>query len=85
MRVLTLDKNFLFNIVLGFMFFITVPVFAALGEARLDLYVSMFTLEYFVAYAILRPRRKIRDPIAPTLFIVFMFIVAGRVMEVLMK
>jgi len=77
------SKNAAFNLVLGLMMFATVPVLAALGETRLDLYVSLFTLEYFVATALLRPRRRFRDPIAPALLAVFLVIVARRVVEIL--
>lgn len=78
-----LPKNAAFNVLLGLMMFATVPALAALGETRLDLYVSLFTLEYFVALALLRPRRRFRDPIAPTLLAAFIVIVALRVMEIL--
>lgn len=81
---MTLDKNILFNLALAAMFFATVPALAALHEARLDVYVSMFTLEYFVALAILRPRRKVRDFLAFALFAIFAVIVAFRVAEVLL-
>ncbi|MEM1546675.1 MAG: hypothetical protein QXY40_08340 [Candidatus Methanomethylicia archaeon] len=43
------------------MIFITVPSLTALGEYRIDVYISMFTLEYFVALSILRPRRRFKD------------------------
>lgn len=80
---MALDKNYLFNLCLALMIFLTVPVLAALGEVRLDVYFSMFTLEYFIAYALFRPRRRIRDPVGPALFIIFAYIVALRVLEVL--
>lgn len=81
---MTLDKNILFNLVLAAMFFVTVPALAALHEARLDVYVSMFTLEYFVALAALRPRRRVRDFLAVALIVAFAAIVAFRVAEVLL-
>lgn len=73
----------LFNMVLAFMMFITVPSLTALGERRLDVYICMFTLEYFVALAVLRPRRRFKDILALTLFIAFTVIVSIRVLEVL--
>ena len=51
---------------------------------RLDAYVSMFTLEYFIATAILRPRRRIKDILALILLIVFSLIVGFRVAEILL-
>ncbi|MCD6126703.1 MAG: hypothetical protein J7J19_06895 [Thaumarchaeota archaeon] len=79
-----MNKNLLFNIVLGGMITLTVPILGALGETRLDAYVSMFTLEYFIATAILRPRRRIKDILALILLIIFFFIVGVRVAEILL-
>lgn len=62
----------------------TVPSLAALGENRLDVYVSLFILEYFVCSALFRPRRRTRDLLAAGLFAVFSVIVALRILEVLM-
>jgi hypothetical protein len=78
-----MDKNILFNIVLGSMIVSTVAVFSGLGERRLDLYVSMYTLEYFVAKAILRPRRRFFDVLGLVLFITFSAIVSSKVWEIL--
>jgi len=79
-----MNKNLLFNVVLGGMIILTVPILGALGETRLDAYVSMFTLEYFIATAILRPRRRIKDILALILLIIFFFIVGVRVAEILL-
>ena len=79
-----MNKNLLFNIVLGGMITLTVPILGALGETRLDAYVSMFTLEYFIATAILRPRRRIKDILALILLMIFFFIVGVRVAEILL-
>ncbi len=82
---MTLDRNIIFNIILGAMITLTVPALSALGEARLDAYISIFTLEYFAALAILRPRRRFIDLIAIALLSAFTMIVALRVMEILMR
>ena len=74
----------LFNILLAFLMFITVPSLAALNEKRLDVYLSLFTLEYFILLALLRPRRRCKDFIAPILFLLFMLIVTLRIIEILM-
>ena len=79
-----MNKNLLFNMVLGGMITLTVPILGALGETRLDAYVSIFTLEYFIATAILRPRRRIKDILALILLIIFFFIVGVRVAEILL-
>jgi len=78
-----MDKNMFFNILLAFMIFITVPSLTALGERRIDVYISMFTLEYFIALSVLRPRRRFKDILAYTLLIAFTIIVTIRVLEVL--
>lgn len=79
-----MNKNALFNLVLGAMIAVTVPVLAALGESRLDAYVSIFTLEYFVSLAVIRPRRRTRDFLAGALLAVFFLIVGFRVAEILL-
>jgi len=78
-----MDKNILFNIVLGSMIVPTVAILSALGEARLDVYVSMYTLEYFVAKAVLRPRRRFIDALGLLLLTAFLITVGVRVWEIL--
>jgi hypothetical protein len=78
-----MDKNILFNIVLGSMIVPTVAILSALGEARLDVYVSMYTLEYFVAKAVLRPRRRSVDALGLLLLTAFLITVGVRVWEIL--
>ena len=82
---MSLDRNHLFNLVLALLVALTVPSLAALKEGRLDVYVSMFTLEYFVCLAVLRPRRRFFDVLAVALFLAFAYAVALRVLEVLMR
>lgn len=79
-----MNKNVLFNLVLGAMISLTVGALGMLGENRLDAYVSMFTLEYFIAMAVLRPRRRIKDILAAVLLVVFFLIVGIRVAEILL-
>lgn len=83
MQVLTLDKNILFNIMLAVLILMTVPSMAALGTNSLDVYVSMFTLEYFVCMAVFRPRRRTLDFVAIALFTAFSVIVGLKVWEIL--
>jgi len=81
---LALDKNYLFNVLLGLFITLTVISLASLNEVRLDVYLSLFTLEYFVLLATLRPRRRSRDYLAIALFLLFCYLVAMRVIKVLM-
>ncbi len=62
----------------------TVVSLAALGEAKLEVYMSLFAVEYFACYALFRPRRRVStDVIGATLFLVFCYIVALKVWEIL--
>ncbi len=62
---------------------LTVWALWSVGEARLDAYVSLFTVEYLAVKSALRPRRLLGDPVAVALVAVFSAIVAARVLEVL--
>ena len=62
-----------------------VSALAALNESRLDVYVSMFTLLYFAATAVFRPRRRTWDFLALALLAAFTYVVAVRVLEILLK
>lgn len=62
---------------------LTVVWLAALGEARLEVYVSLFTVEYFACSALFRPRRRYFDFVGGVLFINFCIIVALKVWEIL--
>ncbi len=78
-----MERDHLANTVLALMVFLTFWALYSLGEGRVDAYVSMYTLEYFVVKAVFRPRRVGRDYLAVVLFAVFVVIVAFRVLEVL--
>jgi len=78
-----LEKDRLFNALLAALYAVTVPALAALGERRLDAYLSLFTLEYAALYALLRPRRRGRELLLPLLLAAFAYFVARRVLEVL--
>jgi len=56
---------------------------SALGEARLEVYVSLITVAYFACSALFRPRRRIPDLVGASLVIVFFYIVALKVWEIL--
>jgi predicted neutral ceramidase superfamily lipid hydrolase len=76
-------KDRLFNVLLSLLYAVTVYSLASLGEQRLDAYFSMLVLEYFVLYALLRPKRRHRDYIALVLIALFSVVVAFRVLEVI--
>ncbi len=78
-----MERDYLANAFLAFAIFTTFWVLHSLGEGRVDAYISMYTLEYFVMKALFKPRRVGRDYLALTLFIIFTIIVAFRILEVL--
>jgi membrane-associated protease RseP (regulator of RpoE activity) len=67
---------------------ITTIALSAYGESRLDLYISLYILEYFVItllHSPLNPRsQKILNAIGYALFTVFMAIAALKVLEILL-
>jgi len=79
------DRNHLANIILTLMIMLTTPLLWSLGEIRLDVYLSMYTLEYLIVKALFNPRRLYRDFPSYILLIIFAIIVGYRVYEVLMK
>jgi hypothetical protein len=56
---------------------------AAIGDYTLDVYVSVFTICYFVTSTVFRPRRLGHDFLGIGLFAVFVVIVAERVLSIL--
>ena len=78
-----MDKQKQYLVSLGLLMYSTVVVLAALGESRLDVYVSLFTVEYFASSALFQPRRKFLDIVGGVLFLVFCFIVALKVWEII--
>lgn len=53
------------------------------GDFTLDVYVSVYTICYFVASTLFRPRRRTFDFVGLALFITFAFIVAFRILVIL--
>ncbi len=54
-----------------------------LGEARLEVYFSLFTVCYFAASALFRPRRRWYDAVGGLLFLGFCLIVVQKVVEII--
>lgn len=80
-----MDKRRIYILTLAFFLLASTVVLSALKESRLDAYVSVFAMNYFVASAIFKPRRRTLDFIGATLFVTFAFIVALKVAEILLK
>jgi len=64
---------------------IAVSALSALSESRLDVYLSVFALAYFTTTAVFRPRKRAWDFLAFVLLTAFAYVVAIRVLEVILK
>jgi len=73
---------------LAIVYMLTTSALSALGESRLDLYISVYILEYFVItllHSPLNPRtQRVLNVFGYGLFAVFMIIVALKVLEILL-
>lgn len=78
-----LERSILFNTLLAIFITITTAFLWIVGESRADAYISIYTLEYLVLKAVIRPKKTVRDFIAVALLATFIFFVARRVIEVL--
>jgi len=79
-----MDKHKVYVVGLASLLFSTVVALAALKEARLDVYMSLFTVSYFVTSVVFRPRRRGPDVVGVVLFIAFSLIVAFKVADILL-
>lgn len=72
---------------LTFAYALTTVILSAYGESRLDLYICLYILEYFVLtllHSPLNPKsQKLIDITGLVLFAIFAFIVAVKVIEIL--
>jgi hypothetical protein len=78
-----LDKQKQYLIILCILLMSTVVSLAALGEPRLDVYISLFTVCYFAATALFQPRKRYFDFVGGSLFVIFCFIVIQKVLEII--
>lgn len=62
---------------------LTVVSLSALGESRLEVFFSLFTVVHFAASALYRPRRRFFDVSGVLLFLGFCVIVALKVIEII--
>jgi len=78
------DKHKTYILTLTVSLLSTVSLLAALDEMRLDVYLSLFTVCYFISSAVFRPRRRFWDIVGGILFFVFCVIVGFRIVEILL-
>jgi hypothetical protein len=78
-----MDKQKEYISLLGGLLMLIVVSMTALGETRLEVYLSLFTVCYFAATALYRPRKRFYDIVGAALFLVFMIIVSIKVLEII--
>ena len=78
-----MDKQKRYVVTLGGLLMAAEVSLSALGEERLDVYVSLFTVCHFVATALFQPRRRFFDVVGGALFIIFCIIVLRKVLEII--
>jgi len=80
-----ISRDHLFNTLYISMTTLTVWALWSVRENRLDVYISMFVIEYLVLKMIIRPRRLFIDVLAISLFIIFLIFVSINIYEVLIR
>lgn len=78
-----MDKNKQYLLFMAFALMLTLVSLSALGEQRLEVYYSLFTVVYFAASALYRPRRRWFDIPGGVLFLGFCIIVTLKVIEII--
>jgi len=77
------DKQKRYVVTLGGLLMAAEVSLSALGEERLDVYVSLFAVCHFAAAALFQPRRRFFDVVGGALFIIFCIIVLRKVLEII--
>ena len=78
-----MDKNKQYLLFMAGAMMVTLVSLSALGEARLEVYYSLFTVVYFASSALFRPRRRWFDVPGGVLFLGFCYLVAVKVIEII--
>ncbi len=58
---------------LSVLFFSSIVILASLGETGLGVYVSLFTICYYLSYLLFRPKKKWIDFVGMALLVAFVF------------
>lgn len=78
-----MNRRYLFLALYSLAAFIIASSLIFLGERRLDVYLSLYILNYFIMVSIFDPKIKYRSFLNIVLFIIFILIVVFRVAEIL--
>jgi len=83
--LLGLDKHKLYVVSLAAALMVVVVWLSLFPGTTLDVYVSLFAACYIAVSALFRPRRRGFDVVGAALVLSFCYIVAVKVMEILVK
>ncbi len=78
-----MDKQKKYVLSLYILMGLTVISLSALSETRLEVFFSLFTVSYFASTAIFQPRKKNMDYVGGFLFILFCYIVAMKIWDII--
>jgi hypothetical protein len=78
-----MEKQKAYLLTLSSLLLLSTAAFAMLQTDTLDVYVSVFTISYFATSAVFSPRRRTFDLLGLSLFAIFAYIVALRVLAIL--
>jgi len=78
-----MDRQKLYVETLGVVFSVMTIWLSAYNEQRLEVYVSLFAAGYFAITALFRPRKRLFDVVGAGLFLVFCYMVAMKVLDIL--
>lgn len=78
-----MDKQKKYLITLYALMMGTIISLSYLGESRLDVYLSLFTVSYFASTALYQPRKRGFDILGAALFLLFTITVAIKIWEII--
>jgi len=78
-----MDRQKLYVETLGVVFSVMTIWLSAYNEQRLEVYVSLFAVGYFAITALFSLRKRLFDVVGAGLFLVFCYIVAMKVLDIL--
>ena len=78
-----MDRQKLYVETLGVVFSVMTIWLSAYNEQRLEVYVSLFAAGYFAITALFSLRKRLFDVVGAGLFLVFCYIVAMKVLDIL--
>jgi uncharacterized membrane protein YccC len=78
-----MDRQKLYVETLGVVFSVMTIWLSAYNEQRLEVYLSLFAVGYFAITTLFRPKKRLFDVVGAGLFLVFCYIVAMKVLDIL--